>query len=121
MRVDAASGIPPELADTRTAYIYQPARTATQSGLLHDHRTWRIDFDRAQPRWENPLMGWTSSRDAVQGVALSFRTAEEAARFAARQGWRSHVLAPKTSAWRRKTYADNFVYSVARLKFIRTK
>ncbi len=125
--VGAISSVPPEItSEARRVYIYQPARSAVQSGMMHVNDSWRIDFDRHQARWENPLMGWTSSRDAMQGVALTFDSLDAATRFAARQGWNYTVAAPSASGgnlpnWRRKAYGDNFVYCPTRLKFIRSK
>lgn len=64
-----------------------------QSGGAKMER-WRIDFDilPGSSRWENPLMGYASSADYVQGVRMSFRSKEDAAHFAEKQGSsRSHV------------------------------
>lgn len=118
--VGPASGAPETLGQ-RQAYIYQAAKSTMQSGLLHNGRRWRIDFDFNEPRWENPLMGWTSSRDAMQGVALQFDTKEAAINFAERQGWKASVVNEPKAAWKNKSYADNFVYSASKLKFIRSK
>lgn len=121
VRVDAAGSTPPSLTQRRV-YIYQAARNAMQSGRLHENaQTWRIDFENGQPRWENPLMGWTSSRDPVQGVVLRFRTREEAVRFAERQGWMWAVREPNVTGSRGQSYAENFLYSANKLKLIRTK
>src|SRR5262245_5378454 len=73
------SGAPLNLVK-RTVRIFRPSRTAMQSGSMQT-RKWRLEFD-IQQKWENPLMGWTTSADAVQGMDLSFDTAEEALRFA---------------------------------------
>lgn len=92
-----------------------------QSGVMHTGSYWRIDFENGQARWENPLMGWTSSRDPVQGVVLKFRTSTEAVRFAERQGWSYTMREGQPSTWKDKSYAENFVYSEGPLKLIRTK
>lgn len=120
VRVDAAAGTPPSLT-RRHVYIYQPSQNAMQSGLLHTNTYWRIDFDNGQPRWENPLVGWTSSRDPVQGVVLKFRSSAEAVRFAERQGWSFTVREPQHGSWKQKSYSNNFVYSADSLKLIKTK
>lgn len=46
-------------------------------------RRWLIDWDVLQGagRWENPLMGWASSGDYMQGTQMSFPTKEEAIAF----------------------------------------
>lgn len=115
---DAAS-TPTSLTAQRTVYISSAARSAMQAGRLHEG-VWRIDFD-VQARWENPLMGWTSSRDPMQGLLLKFPTQEAAIHFAQRQGWRWQVARPQEASWKRKAYADNFTYSPGPLKAIRTK
>lgn len=53
------SGVPEEHIKTRRVRIYQPAKSAMQSGTNNIH-FWQIDFETRE-RWENPLMGWTSS------------------------------------------------------------
>lgn len=52
------SGVPEEHIKTRRVRIYQPAKSAMQSGTNNIH-FWQLDFDTRE-RWENPLMGWTS-------------------------------------------------------------
>lgn len=120
VKVDIASGAPPSLTQRRV-YIYQPSRNVTQSGLLHANSWWQVDFENGQARWENPLMGWTSSRDPVQGVSLKFKALEDAIRFAQRQGWHYTISESNESSWKRKSYADNFTYSPDKLKLVRTK
>jgi len=80
------SGAPLEL-QARTVRIYKPAKTATQSGDWHGHQ-WRMDWDILPKghRWENPLMGWQSSGDRMQGTHLNFKSREDAIRFAEKQG-----------------------------------
>lgn len=52
-----------------------------------------IDWDTLQGagRWENPLMGWASSGDYMQGTQMAFPTKEEAIAFV------SFVLFPLVS------------------------
>lgn len=121
VRVDAVAGTPPQLTQRRV-YIYQAARNAMQSGLLHQQSEgWRIDFENTQARWENPLMGWTSSRDPVQAIVLRFDDRESAIRFAERQGWDYSVREPNKALPKKKSYAENFLYSASKLKLIRPK
>jgi hypothetical protein len=56
--VDSISGVPPRLKE-RTVRIFRPCRTAMQSGTEQTH-SWRLEFN-AEEKWENPVMGWTSS------------------------------------------------------------
>lgn len=53
------SGVPEEHIKTRKVRIYQPAKSAMQSGTSNIH-FWQLEFETRE-RWENPLMGWTSS------------------------------------------------------------
>ncbi|KAI5417902.1 NADH dehydrogenase [ubiquinone] iron-sulfur protein 4 [Lathyrus oleraceus] len=85
--IGLVSGIPQEHL-RRRVLIYSPARTAGQQGSGNVGR-WRINFLSTQ-KWENPLMGWTSTGDPYAHVgdsALDFDTEEAAKEFAARHGW----------------------------------
>lgn len=72
-------------------------------------------------RWENPLMGWQSSGDMMQGTRIFFDSKEDAIRFAEKQGYEYFVQEPQTRAFTPKAYANNFSYSPTKLKHIRTK
>ncbi|ROW08075.1 hypothetical protein VPNG_06092 [Cytospora leucostoma] len=115
------SGAPMEL-QARIVRIYKPAKPATQSG---DWKTkkWRMDWDVLGKghRWENPLMGWQSSGDFMQGTNLSFKTKEDAILFAEKQGYEYFVQEPNERKFAPKAYANNFLYSPGKLKHIRTK
>ncbi|KAK4097018.1 hypothetical protein N658DRAFT_500953 [Parathielavia hyrcaniae] len=115
------SGAPIEL-QARTVRIFKPSKPATQSGDNLGKR-WRMDWDVLPKghRWENPLMGWQSSGDQMQGTALKFRTKEEAIAFAEKQGYEYFVQEPNERKFTPKAYANNFLYSPGKLKHIRTK
>ncbi len=53
------------------ARIYQPAKTAMQSGFGNT-KGWVLDFEPETPRRVEPLMGWTSSSDMRQQLRLRF-------------------------------------------------
>ena len=72
-------------------------------------------------RWENPLMGWQSTADFMQGERLSFKTKEDAIRFAHKQGYQYFVQEPNERKIVPKAYANNFVHSPKKLKKIMTK
>ncbi|KAF0908365.1 hypothetical protein E2562_025045 [Oryza meyeriana var. granulata] len=85
--IGMVSGIPEEHL-RRKVVIYSPARTASQQGSGKVGR-WKIDFVSTQ-KWENPLMGWTSTGDPYANVGeagLSFDSAESAKAFAEKHGW----------------------------------
>ncbi|KAI1765361.1 ETC complex I subunit conserved region-domain-containing protein [Hypoxylon sp. FL1150] len=115
------SGAPIEL-QARTVRIYQPSKPATQSGNWGSHH-WRMDWDvlARGHRWENPLMGWQSSGDFMQGTKLEFKSKEDAIAFAEKQGYEYFVQEPNERNFSPKAYANNFVYSPKKLKHIRTK
>jgi NADH dehydrogenase (ubiquinone) Fe-S protein 4 len=102
--------------------IYKPATPATQSGEWHGHH-WRMDWDILNKghRWENPLMGWQSSADFVQGTHINFKSKEDAIRFAEKQGYEYFVQEPNARRIASKAYANNFLYTDKKLKIIRTK
>ncbi|KAI1466982.1 ETC complex I subunit conserved region-domain-containing protein [Daldinia caldariorum] len=115
------SGAPIEL-QARTVRIYQPSKPATQSGNWGSHR-WRMEWDVLAKghRWENPLMGWQSSADFMQGTRLEFKSKEDAIAFAEKQGYEYFVQEPNTRAFTPKAYANNFLYAPKKLKHIRAK
>ena len=54
------------------------------------------------------LMGWTSSNDMRQQVALEFETREEAVAYAEKHGIPYQVFEPHAVKPRAKSYSDNF-------------
>ncbi|CAK7239492.1 MAG: ndufs4 NADH dehydrogenase Fe-S protein subunit [Sporothrix thermara] len=115
------SGAPMEL-EARTVRIYKPTKPATQSGTWSGSR-WRMDWDVLEKghRWENPLMGWQSSADFMQGTHINFKSKEDAIAFAEKQGYEYFVQEPQERKIVPKAYANNFLYSAKKLKHIRTK
>ncbi|GIL65020.1 hypothetical protein Vafri_18869 [Volvox africanus] len=105
---------------SRKARIYCPARTPCQSGLgrtvdnASTTPVWKIEFETLT-KWENPLMGWTSTADPLENVgraALAFHTKEEAQRFCEKHGWSYTVDLPSIRRTVRQkryaSYGDNF-------------
>ncbi|KAI7250958.1 hypothetical protein KC335_g16729 [Hortaea werneckii] len=72
-------------------------------------------------RWENPLMGWQSSADYMQGTHLNFKSKEDAIHFANKQGYEYFVQEPNERRITPKAYATQFVHSPKKLKQVRTK
>ena len=89
------------------ARIYKPARTAMQSGLANT-KDWVLDYEPAEPRAVEPLMGWTSSGDMRQQLRLRFQTKEEAIAYCEREGIPFQVFESHERARRGLSYADNF-------------
>ncbi|KAI9731379.1 MAG: NADH:ubiquinone oxidoreductase 21kD subunit [Cirrosporium novae-zelandiae] len=115
------SGAPVDL-QARTVRIYKPTKAATQSGTWYGN-DWRMDWDPLSKgyRWENPLMGWQSSADSMQGTHLNFKSKEDAVRFAQKQGYEYFVQEPNERKFVPKAYANNFLHSPGTLKKIPTK
>jgi hypothetical protein len=87
--------------------IYQPAKTAMQSGWAGTQK-WRLEFAPGAARLADPLMGWTSSTDTRSQVRLTFDTKEEAIAFAEKHGLPYVVEEPHRRKVRPRSYADNF-------------
>ncbi|KAF9013242.1 ETC complex I subunit conserved region-domain-containing protein [Cyathus striatus] len=121
MVADVISGAPSELRH-RAVRIYQPTRNTMQSGAGKSTR-WRIDWDilPGGNRWENPLMGWASSADYMQGTRMGFRSKEDAVHFAEKQGWDYYIQQPHEKRIPPKNYAENYVYKPNTLRIMRTK
>jgi NADH dehydrogenase len=91
------------------ARIYQPARTAMQSGQAKT-QDWVLDFAPDQARDLDPLMGWTSSADTQTQVRLRFPTREAAEDYARARGLDYTVTEPKPrrANIRPRGYGENF-------------
>ncbi|KAL6710283.1 ndufs4 NADH dehydrogenase Fe-S protein subunit [Coniothyrium glycines] len=115
------SGAPIDL-QARTVRIYKPTKTATQSGNWNASG-WLMDWDVLPKghRWENPLMGWASSADFMNGQRLPFKTKEDAINFANKQGYEYFVQEPNQRKFVPKAYANLFTHKPKKLKVIYTK
>ena len=75
---------------------------------------WKVEFEQ-QAKWANPLMGWTSTADALDNVAragMVFQTKEAALEYCAKYGIQAEVRQPnlpeKVRSRRFAQYSDNF-------------
>jgi NADH dehydrogenase (ubiquinone) Fe-S protein 4 len=102
--------------------IYRPTKTATQSGNWNASH-WLMDWDVLPKghRWENPLMGWQSSADFMNGHRIQFKTKEAAIEFANKQGYEYFVQEPNQRKFVPKAYANNFIHVPGKMKHVRTK
>ncbi|MEL7486659.1 MAG: ETC complex I subunit [Pseudomonadota bacterium] len=92
------------------ARIFQPAKTAMQSGKAKA-RHWVLEFEAEAARRIDPLMGWTSADDTRAGqVRLSFETKDAAIAYAEARSIPYQVAEPRQSAPVAKAYADNFSF-----------
>ena len=89
------------------ARIYRQPKTAMQSGRSGTD-TWVLDFEPAEARRADPLMGWSGSADTQTQVRLRFDSREEAVAFAEKRGLAYEVELARPVRFRPKAYADNF-------------
>jgi hypothetical protein len=91
------------------ARIYQPAKTAMQSGTAKA-KGWVLEFAPASAREVDPLMQWTSSADTQAQVKLRFDSKEAALAYAAAKGIEVDVTDPKPRKpiIRAGGYGENF-------------
>lgn len=91
------------------ARIYQPAKTAMQSGTAKTHQ-WVLEYAPASAREMDPLMGWTSSSDTQAQVRLRFDSKEDAIDYAEANGIEAQVMEPKKrrANIRAGGYGENF-------------
>lgn len=89
--------------------IFQPAKTAMQSGLART-REWVVEPLSEMGQTVDPLMGWTSSSETSTQLRLTFATRDEAIAYAERQGFGYVVIEPEVRRAVKKSYADNFKF-----------
>ena len=94
------------------ARIYQPAKTAMQSGRGKTKK-WVLEFARSSRVAPEPLMGWQSSGDTMRQVKLYFDKVKDAVAYAERHGLDYAVNEPHRRSPKPKAYADNFAYGRA--------
>ena len=87
--------------------IYQPAKTAMQSGVANT-RKWLLEPEEENTRFIEPLMGWTGNTDTKGQLRLSFGTKDEAVAYAKSNGMEFQVIEPKKRKFTAKSYSDNF-------------
>ena len=89
-----------------TARIYQPAKTAMQSGRRKTLK-WVLEFEPSAKSID-PLMGWTSSADTRGQIRMKFESKEAAVAFAKKKGLDYVVAEPHVRRVKPKSYAAKF-------------
>lgn len=94
------------------ARIFQPARTAMQSGSART-TSWTLEFQHSATRDVDPLMGWVSNSEMDTQVRLQFDTVDAALAYAAERGIEVDVILPKPRkpVIRQGGYGENFATS----------
>lgn len=94
-----------------SARIYQPPKSATQSGQANAGG-WILEFIADSPYTVDCLMGWTSESDTKGSqVKLKFKDMESAVKYAKSKGMNYEVIVRhENMAPRIKSYSSNFKY-----------
>jgi len=92
------------------AKIYQPVKTAMQSGKART-KFWILEFNKANFN-KDFLMGWVSSSNTNDQVKLKFETKDQAVAYAKENNIQFDLITPKKNKLIIKSYADNFLNNV---------
>lgn len=92
---------------TPRAKIYQPAKTAMQSGRGKTYQ-WVLEYEKPAPGTPDALMGWNTMPDTITEVRLTFDSKEEAIAYATAKALDYVVSEPKKAIVPPKAYAENF-------------
>jgi ETC complex I subunit conserved region len=96
-----------------TVRIYQPSKTAMQSGKGKT-KDWVVEFETRDPLIAEPLIGWVQSFDTHQQLHLSFQSLDEALQYAKSKGFSYTIYNPSQVTITPKSYATNFTCSRVR-------
>jgi hypothetical protein len=89
------------------AYIYQPKKSAMQSGKKKSY--WLITFfDACDDRFADSVMGWVSSFNTASQISFKFISKELAIAFAKQKGFCYEIIENKTIVIKPKSYSSNF-------------
>lgn len=89
--------------------IYQPAKSAMQSGRGHTKK-WVVEPCNKEDTVPGALMGWSRTPGTKAQIKMYFSTLEEAQRFALRKGWDVQVDPGQQRKIKPRNYGDNFRY-----------
>lgn len=92
------------------ARIYQPAKTAMQSGMAKTKK-WILEFvpsASSVKQRSDSLTGWVSAAETMTQVRLKFDSLDDAKAYAEKQGLAYRVAQPHKRKTIRKSYSDNF-------------
>lgn len=89
------------------ARIYQPTRTAMQSGKAKSE-CWVLEYLQPKARFRDSIMGWNGSLQTVGQVQLQFDCLEDAISYASKNDIEYQVAPIHKSKFIPKSYADNF-------------
>jgi hypothetical protein len=89
------------------ARIYQRPKNVMQSGKARTDQ-WILEFEPAEAKKPDPLMGWAGSGDTQSQVRLTFESLLAAQAYATKYGIAARVHLPPHKTLKIQAYADNF-------------
>ncbi|MBK1664316.1 oxidoreductase [Rhodospirillum rubrum] len=89
--------------------IFQPAKTAMQSGRANTKR-WVLEFEPTEKKVHDDLMGWVGSGDMNGQLRLFFATRKDAESYAKRKGFTYTAQDANPRVIKPKSYSDNFAF-----------
>ena len=96
--------------DMPLAKIFQPAKTAMQSGRAKT-REWLLEYEPTSAMTPDDLMGWNSAGDTIAQIKLKFPTKEAAIAYAKARAIPYEVQSPTPIRSGPKSYASNFSFT----------
>ncbi len=93
--------------------IYQPTKTAMQSGRAKT-KSWKLEYEPQNASFVEPLMGWIGQIDTLQQIDLWFETKEQAVNYAHENQLTYYIKLPKQKIMQKKSYSDNFRFDAVR-------
>jgi ETC complex I subunit conserved region len=89
------------------ARILQKSKNAMQSGRAGT-QVWVLEYEPAEAKKADPLMGWAGSGDTRQQLSLNFPTLEAAQAYADKNDLDYTVVPAAPKVLKLQAYADNF-------------
>merc|ERR1719333_771053 len=86
-------------------------KNPSQQYNMDGYGTWKVEFVNAGRAWNNPLMGWTSRKDAMYDNHFQwvhFDTKEDAIKWAIRAGYKYEIMEPRVARKKPKSYNSTF-------------
>lgn len=87
--------------------IYQPTKNAMQSGRAR-LSAWILEYEPAEAKHADPLMGWIGSGDMNGQIKLKFPNKTQAIAYATSKGLTYRVQEAKTRKIKPKSYSENY-------------
>ena len=90
--------------------IYQPSKTAMQSGRSKNKK-WIAEYISNESYEKDLLMGWNSSKDTKSQIKVFFNDKESAVAWAKDNNFQFEVIEHQVRKIKPKKYSDNFSFN----------